>query len=301
MAYLTPGDYRKSIQSDNLNQVIGSDQSILDDAVETAVEKAKSRLIQKYVVDREFADTPAWDKADTYKALDRVYLDPPAYNIGTIYVAGDYVTVTSGTPPISIVYKSKAGSAAGAFNPAQWDKVGYRYAIYNAKLPKPEFNYKTVYKVGDQVFWKDKTYTCLIPSSSTPHELAIQYLTYANIPYGNVFPDDPVVGLQYWGAGVAYSIAANTDILDTTRWVAGDNRSKVVVRAVVSLALYYVHERISPRNIPDLRVKNYDDALDELKDFAIGKDSTAINLVPIQPKQGNRIRWGGNVKNNNTY
>jgi hypothetical protein len=301
MSYLTPGDYRKSIQADNLNQVISSDQSILDDAVETAIEEAMSRLIQKYDISREFKDTPAWDRADTYKALDRVYLDPPAYSITATYSAGDYVIVTTGTPPVSIVYKSIAGNAPGAFNAAQWDKVGYRYAIYNAQAPKPEFDYRTVYKAGDQVFWKDKVYTCIVPSSAITHELAIQYLTYANIPYGNVFPDDPVSGLQYWGAGTPYSIAGNTDITDITKWTPGDNRSKVVVRCVVACALYYVHDRISPRNIPDLRVKNYDDALKTLKDYAIGNDRTAINMVPIQPKQGGRIRWGGNVKNNNTY
>lgn len=300
MSYLAPGDYRKTIQADNLNQVIGSMQSVLSDAEDTAVEEVQSYLVQKYIIAQEFQDTTKWDKTIIYHALNRVYLDAAAFDPSVIYAVGALVTyLPTGSKDVG-VYKSIAGSTAHAFNPAEWTFKAYQYAVYNAPPPKPVFNYQTMYKVGDQVFWKDKIYTCLIASTNISQAGALQFGTYSNVPFGNVFPDDPTNGLQYWGAGVAYSIAANTDLFDTTKWAAGDNRSKQVVWCTVVLALYYTHARISPRNIPDIRVKDYDDAIKKLKRFAEG-DTTNVALPLIQPKSGGRVRWGGNVKNQNGY
>lgn len=300
MAYLTPGDYRKTIQSENLQQVIGSLQSVLNDAEDTATEEVQGYLIQKYIIDREFQDTPAWSKTQSYDAFNRVYLDAPAFDPTATYNAGDLVTYIVPNLKDTGVYRSKAGSVAHAFNASEWDLKAFQYAVFNAPPPKPEFNYTTVYNKGDQVFWKDKVYTCLIASVMTTQETALQYGTYKNVPFGNVFPDDAVNGLQYWGPGVAYSVPANTDIFNTTYWQAKDNRSKQVVWCVVVLALYFAHARISPRNIPEIRVKDYDDAIKKLKRFAEG-DTTNVKLPVIQPKSGGRIRYGGNVKNINTY
>lgn len=300
MSYLTPGDYRKTIQADNLQQVIGSLQTVLSDAEDTAVEEVQSYLVQKYVIDQEFQDSPKWDKTLVYHALNRVYLDAPVFSSTDTYITGDLVAyLPTGSKDIGI-YASIAGSAAHAFNPAEWAFKNYQYAIYNAAPPKPVFNYKAIYKVGDQVFWKDKIYTCLIASSQLLWSTALQYGTYANVPEGNIFPDDPVNGLQYWGAGVSYSIPINTSIFDSTKWEAKDNRSKQIVWCCVVLALYFSHARISPRNIPDIRVKDYDDAIKKLKRFAEG-DTTNVKLPLIQPKSGGRIRYGGNVKNTNIY
>jgi hypothetical protein len=52
--------------------------------------------------------------------------------------------------------------------------------------------------------------------------------------------------------------------------------------------------------VPEQRRINYEDSIAKLKGFADG-DTTNIKLPLIQPKQGARIRYGGNVKNNNSY
>lgn len=300
MGYLTPRDYKKTIQRDNLNQVIADDPQILSDAEGTAIEKASTLLVQKYIIGREFAGTPAWDKTKAYNVFQRVYLDAPVYSTGTTYVTGDYVSYLVTGEKNYRIYKSIAGNAPGAFNQAQWTFVNYQYSIYNAGAPKPEFNYLTAYNAGDQVYWNGKVYTAVRSSPGNTQADALQYGTYSAVPLGNIFPDDPVNGVQYWGAGVAYNIAANTDILDA-KWIDGDNRSALLVWAIVALTLYYVHARIAPNNVPDLRVKDYNDAIAMMKkDFANG-EATAINLQPIQPRTGGRIRWGGNVKNQNSY
>lgn len=301
MSYLTPRDYKKTIQADNLQQIIGGDDTILTDAMETAVEEAQSHLVQKYVIDREFQDVVEWDKLDVYLAFDRVYLDAPLFNAASTYALGAYITYGAAGAKYLTVYRSNVAILVAApFNPAQWVEIAPQYTIYTPKLPAPEFNYLTAYKVGDLVIWNNKKYTCAIQTGMVTQDLALQFGSYQNIPKGNVFPDDPVNGLQYWGAGVAFNVPANSQIDNTALWVQNDPRSRQVVKCVVDITLYYVHDRIAPRNIPDLRIKNYDDSIKKLKKFAEG-DTTNIKLALIQPKQGRRIRYGGNVKNSNSY
>lgn len=301
MGYLTPRDYRKTIQADNLNQVISSDPLILEDAEDTAIEKAMTLLVQKYQVGREFQDTTQWDITQVYAPFNRVYLDAPAFDPTATYQSQDMVKYLPVGEKNYKVYYSTFGSTPGAFNPADWQLINYQYTIYNAPPPKPEFNYKTSYQVGAQVYWNGKVYTCAIESTSITQAIALQYYTYANIPYGNVFPDDPVNGLTHWGAGVPYTVPAGTFITANGWWSEGDNRSKLIKWAIVALTLYYVHARIAPMNIPELRVDDYKEAIRMMKkDFAEG-EATAINLQVIQPTTGMRIRYGGNVKNNNTY
>jgi hypothetical protein len=301
MGYLTPRDYKKTIQADNLQQVIGNDPIILTDAEETAIEKATTLLVQKYIVGREFQATSAWDKTQVYQAFNRVYLDADTYDVSATYIAGAYIKFLPTGEKNYKVYKSIAGNAPGAFSPAAWTFLNYQYSIYNAAPPVAEFNYKSVYAVGNMVYWNGRVYTCLIPSTLVTQDVALQYYIYAAIPYGNIFPNDPINGLQHWGAGVVYNVPANTDITNTTYWASGDNRSKLIVWAIVALTLYYCHARIAPMNIPELRVEDYKEAIRMMKkDFAEG-EATAINLQPIQPRSGGRVRYGGNVKNNNTY
>ena len=69
---------------------------------------------------------------------------------------------------------------------------------------------------------------------------------------------------------------------------------------MVDIVLYHINSRVSPRNIPQIRMDRYDAAISWLKNVAKGDDITAD--IPVkQPKQGSRNRYGGNVKNINTY
>jgi hypothetical protein len=301
MSYLTPRDYKKTIQADNLLQIIGGDDTILADAMETAVEEAQSHLVQKYEIAREFQDVTEWDKLDSYLAFNRVYLDADLFNAASTYALGAYITYGATGAKYLTVYRSNVAIIVAApFNAAQWDAIAPQYTIYTPKLPAPEFNYLTIYKVGDLVIWNNKKYTCAIATGAITQDLALQFGSYQNIPKGNIFPDDPINGLQYWGAGVAFSVAVNTAIDNVTYWEQNDPRSRQVVKCVVDIALYYVHDRIAPRNVPDLRIKNYDDSIKKLKKFAEG-DTTNIKMPLIQPASGRRIRFGGNVKHNNSY
>jgi len=294
MPYLIAKDLAKQIQSENLNQIIGGDQSVLLAAELTAIEEARSYLVQKYLTDQEFKDLTAWNKASTYNPTDRVYLNATAYSAASTYALGAFV-LYSGS-----VYKcTTAITVAEAWNAAKWSLLGAQYDIFFAQYPKPLFNFNTQYAVGDMVYWNGKTYTCQIQTRPLGHSTELQYRATQNLPLLNVEPDNVNNGLQFWGAGTAYSVPADTDILNTTYWTPSDNRSQQLLTYVVDITLYHVHSRISPRNIPDLRVKRYDDAKSWLK--AAGRGDITANLPVIQPLTGGRIRYGGNIKQINSY
>lgn len=295
MAYLILSDFKKLIQTDNLSAIIGADFTILDQVKSAAQTEVVSYLTQKYDTSREFTDTVPFNRATTYKGNNRVYLDADTYNATSLY-ALNALTLYSG----NVYICSTAITVAEVFTPAHWTLIGTQYSMFYVTLPKPEFNYNDVYSVGDQVWWKDKVYTCAIATILLSHGTQLQYGEYANLPQTNVAPDDSINGIKYWGNGTAYSVTAGTLPTDTTKWTAGDNRNSQLVNHCIDIALYTVHSRIAPRNIPELRVKRYDDTIKWLKNAAQGNTITA-NLPLIQPKQGGRIRWGSEIKKLNQF
>lgn len=97
----------------------------------------------------------------------------------------------------------------------------------------------------------------------------------------------------------------------------GADRDQQMVAYVIDIALYHLHMRIAPKNIPELRTIRYmgkaEDrgilngsvvypsycALGWLQACAFG-DITP-KLAKIEPLQGTRIRYGGNPKKQNSY
>jgi hypothetical protein len=294
MAYLRLYDYYQNIQSAQIDQLTGGSNAIRLGAELVALEEVTSYLTQKYDTAAEFTDTVVWAYATPYKAKNRVYLDATAYSAASTYALNALVLQAG-----NVYICTTAVSVAEAFNAAKWALLGAQYDLFYVTLPKTEFNEKTIYAVGDEVFWKDKTYTCVIATTVYTHSQKIQFGDYADIPARNVFPDNATNGVKYWGVGVAYSVAAGTLPTNTAKFTFGDNRSQKIVDCCIDISLYKMHSRIAPNNIPQLRIDNYDSAILWLK--ACGKGSVTAAVPTIQPKQGRMIRYGGNVKNTNHY
>lgn len=79
----------------------------------------------------------------------------------------------------------------------------------------------------------------------------------------------------------------------------GSNRDAQMLSTIIDVALFHLHSRIAPRNIPELRQTRYENAIMWLNQCAKGEVTPA--LKKINPLQGTRIRFGGNTKNQNTY
>lgn len=311
MGYLISNDYLVLIQDANLQQIITSTPRIRVEAENAAQAEAISYLRQKYDTTLELKDTTVWDFTAPYSAYDRVYLDASAYVAANTYNTND-LTLYSGN-----VYQCLNDSVTGTFNPSNWLLLGAQYDVYYALPPYSIFDLYNVYNVGDKVFYKGNVYTCLVNTPLLDHETGLQYRLIANLPYQNVFPDDPQAGTNYWHLEDAYIIPANTDINNESVWSTSDNRDQQLRQKLCEITLFHLHKRIAPRNIPQLRIDAYMGAENDRAIVngeirypvysalgwlqACARGEITPNLPLLQPKQGNRIRFGGNVKNINSY
>lgn len=295
MAYLISSDLKRFIQTDNLQAIIGGDSSILTAAQQSAQEECITFLSQKYDVSQEFTDSNIWSYTAVYKASNRIYLDALPYDSAAAYALHD-LTLQAG----KVYINTSAISAPGeTFNASHWTLLGSQYDIFYAKYPQPLFDVQSVYAKNAPVFWKDYTFIALTATPTPDHDALLQYGNTQNVPFSNYFPDDPVNGSRQWTNAVAYLVAAGTLPTNINFWIKGDNRSQNIVMYIIDIALYHLHSRIAPRNIPDLRIKRYDDAITHLKGYA--KGTTTANLAKLQPPQGKRIRWGSQIKRNNSF
>jgi len=294
MSYLIAKDYSVSIQDINISQIIQSDETIRMRAQLAGEAEAQSYLKQKYFIDREFAALLPWSYGITYKGLDRFYLDATAYSATALYALHS-LTLNAG----KVYICSTAITVVEVFTPAHWTLLGNQYDIFFAQLPYPEFLYSAYYNKGDVVFWNDKNYTCQVTTPLLSHDTVLQYRNLQNIPLLNPAPDDVQQGLAVWGTGTLYSVPAGTLPTNTTYYILFDPRDAQMVLYLCDIVLFHLHSRIAPRNIPDIRVKRYDAAIEWLKMCATGE--VTPNLPLIQPKQGNRLRYGGSVRNINSY
>src|SRR5690349_16282110 len=125
MSYLILTDYKKQIQSDNLQQVIGSDAEVLRTAELQAIEEAYGYLVQKYITDEEFTETYLYNPAVSYKLKDRIYLDASPYNPNATYALGTLVlqggNVYSCSNSIDIVEP---------FTQSNWVLLGPQYTLF---------------------------------------------------------------------------------------------------------------------------------------------------------------------------
>jgi len=271
MAYLYFRDYKRLIQLDNLNQIIGNDTSLIEDNESVAVTEMKSYLVQKYNVNKEFTDTLLFVPNTAYNVNQRVYIDAPAY-LTTVNYNDNDLCLYGGKVYICI------DPTTGVFNPAKWFSLGNQYDMFYSYYSSGFFDYYKQYEVNQFTIYENKIYKALRQSTG-------------------IFPNKDATIWQFQGN---YS-TAGTDVTNTSVWKSGDNRNQQIVNYLVSIMLYHTHSRISPRNIPELRVKHYDDAIKWLKNCATGEDINA-GIELLQPTQGLRTRFGGSVaKNINTY
>jgi len=319
--FLFIGDYSKQIQNDNLQQIINGDNSVLEAIQMAAVEECLSYLKGKYDTEKALAPITQHDKTKTYTAGQTVYLNAAEYEANKTYDLDTLAVYKLN------VYKNTTAITAGEpFTGSKWQLIGEQYTTYFALTPQKHFNYKAVYYVGDIVFYKDKIYTCKQKTPILDHQALLNIAQAGTSNIANIFPDDTAKGVQFWGVGVPYSVAPITenntttyiDITDTTYWTRGDNRDQKLLQICIDIALYHAHSRISPRNIPELRVTRYMgydhdreirgqrvlyptySALGWLQAAVIGNDITP-SMPVIQPDSGGRIRYGGNVKLINQY
>lgn len=293
MAYLIRQDYLLKIQFPNLDQILCDEDDLRVTTERAALTRIKSRLVQKYDLTEEFRDTKAFSFADTYQAGQLVYLDAEEYDDTALY-APDDLTLYLG----NVYFCTSRITVAESFTPAKWELLGAQYKFFYVSLPADKYNVDTNYGIGNKAYYKGRVYTCRIPSTTRTHQSDLQAHESWNIPLINYFPDTPIYGARQWGVGVPYTISSewptNTDV-----YTEGDNRNAELVEIAIYMTIYKLSPRISTQNVPDVWDKNFEYSEKWLKECASGK--AVLDLPLLQPRQGNSIRMGSEVKRVNNY
>jgi hypothetical protein len=312
--YIHLNDYLPTIQSGQLNYQIldaleaGNKQRIF--AESWAIGKIRGKLKDTFDLNAELTPTLPYDNEKQYYAGDRVIIDYDAWVAGTSYTAFKNCVIKD-----AIGYMCIVDTASTSFEQSEWVFLGKQFDIYYIPYPFPLFSLtleedngavqKGMYYVGDKVWWANHTYTCLRDSLIIDQLTALNYPNYKSIPFPNVFPNNTRNGKDQWKDEGEYLItigdypALSTAAFPNTTWILGDNRDPLFVQAIIDIALFRLHDRISPNNIPQLRTDNYWATMKWLEDVSDGKDSTDINYK--QPPQGVSIAWGSSIKNQNGY
>lgn len=221
MSYLIQRDYDRVIQDAELQQMLNTDAGIQAMAERTALAKVKAYLKQKYYTDWEFTDTDVFSGSAAYAGNNRVVLDFAAYVPANTYNVGDLVS--SGTKQ----YCCKTAATTGPFDASKFYLLGEQYDIWYLALPAALFNLQQgKYKVNDLVYWPTtaKVYQAAKGSPLLTELDRLEPIYDQNVPYPNVFPDDPLQGANFWGAGAAYAITGivpGVPLTAYTAWSAG--------------------------------------------------------------------------------
>ncbi len=101
---------------------------------------------------------------------------------------------------------------------------------------------------------------------------------------------------------IIYKVLVNNpgqDFSDPSKFTPQDPRNRQIVMYAVDITLYNLHSNSSPQNIPDLRVKRYDDAIKALTMMMNGQLNPDLPRLP----DGNSgtFRLGSNPKVSERY
>ena len=291
--YLTNQDYGISIQDVQLQQLVQNDQNKLIKAEKLAQEKIRYYLTQRWDLNYEFTNTGKWNYFTTYSAHDRVILDYDDFSTQNTYVLGDCVNLNGDC------YFCATASSTGTFSFApNWTYLGSQYEIFYVTYPAPLFDYLNKYNVGDIVYWKGFTWSCVVSTQNQTDTDINQYLQVQNIPLPNVFPDDTYNnrGYEYWSTtGITYSVPSGTTTNNSFYWTADDNRCQQILNWTIDLVIYHLHKTIAPKNVPENRTAAYNLSIQEMVD--VGSGDYNLDALVKQPKQGTMVRWGGDTYN----
>lgn len=100
--------------------------------------------------------------------------------------------------------------------------------------------------------------------------------------------DDEVEALFVAKTAVSAGVEPGSD---PEKWEMKDPRKALLVQIFKDVTLYHIHSGISPHNIPDLRVKRYNDAIKTLTQIRDGELFTDWPLIELPP-DGNTPNYG---------
>ena len=90
------------------------------------------------------------------------------------------------------------------------------------------------------------------------------------------------------------------DVVPSNFFTKGDNRSRLIKKILVNLAIFELHKLISPKNIPDFRLEAKDDAMTLLGKIESGKVTADLPIF-FDEEKGQSITFDSNRKLRHQY
>lgn len=283
MAFLIKKDFEKHIQKDNLNQILGGNDFYLNECILLSIAEATSYLSQRYYIEKIFNETnQPYDSNKQYRIYERIYANFPAWENNITY------TVNTNVSYSGFIYKKNndmVGYTQGNLptDPTYWIPQYKNDTIYSTNFYSiPIFDYSQKYQKNDIVKYYYSAFIC--------KQTSLNIIPTPNNDYWDIYPS-------------SFSSVLPTDTLS---WLEGDNRNEQLKACLIDIALYHLHSRINPRNIPELRKERYDGNSPEQKGGAIGwLKNVAHGLVnadlPEKIDFQLPISWGSYEKQNNNF
>lgn len=286
MAFLIKKDFEKHIQKDNLDQILGGNDFYLDECILLAIAEATSYLAQRYYISKIFRSVDPFSLTKPYRVGDVIWgshtqwLDSVTYTLdaiiayqGKVYRKNnDFDAYVAGILPTTNQYFEYLYE-----NETIYSHVGILTTIN-------DYDHNKTYEGGsDVVRYYFDYFTCIVNSYRN-------HPTIQNFWIPNDYSQGPGTPPQNIYSG----------------WIKGDTRNPQLKTCLIDIALYHLHSRINPRNIPELRKERYDGNSPNQKGGAIGwLKNVAHGLVNADLPEiidfQLPISWGSYEKQNNNF
>lgn len=340
MGFLRKTDYFTEIRESDLDVILKqitqstafTPTKVREENEKNVQEVVEAMIRHRYDVTKIFKNILTFDINDTFQINDLVEYSEPAYKTTSTYVLDNRVSFSQTINSVlnNDIFNANQAVAINetpATNPAKWDKITENFSLYyitkptTGNLPDTVFSFTINNFTGnhDLILGWDKTKTIFLKRDGAQIKI---YYTLAdrtndvNIigavdfdPTAKTFPNNrPIEAGNDKENTLSGVLSIIGFILDLTEWdvvptnsfIKGDNRSRLIKKILVNLAIFELHKLINPRNIPDLRGEAKDDAMNLLKDIKKGTISPDLPIF-FDENRGQNITFDSNLKLNHQY
>lgn len=122
-SFIIDSDWDMQIRASVLG-VVKNSSAALTDAVNTAIEEARSYLRSKYDVAKTFAPIYTWQSEVSYPKNTRILFSATAFSTTATYATDDLVSKDG------FIYQAKENITAGVFNATKWDNIATNNSFF---------------------------------------------------------------------------------------------------------------------------------------------------------------------------
>lgn len=340
MAFLRKRDYFAEIREVDLDTILAqasqttafTPTKVLEENGLNTQEIVETMIRHRYDVRKIFVDINTFVLADTYQIDDLIEYSETAYDTTLTYVSGNRVSFQQTLSSVlnDDIFEANTSVSVGetpATTPAKWDNKTENASLYYCvipstnSLPDTAFAYTTNNFTGnhDQVKGWDQTNSIFLKRDDKKIKI---YFSSADRtadtdsvgvvefdPIANTFPNNrPITAGTDTESMLSGDLSIIGFIPDDSEWsvvpsnnfIKGDNRSRIIKKILVNLALFELHKLINPRNIPDLRGEARDNMNDLLEKISKGKITADLPLF-FDEQRGQAITFNSNPKLKHQY